>query len=101
MAAQKFVKTAHLKAGPLVLTITGINPSTSDNKTEHATIAFRETKKRITLTRRRASLLVQLFGENIKSAIGRQIELFRGSGRYKGVATPFVDFRAPYIDQRS
>jgi len=95
-AKNELFSSTHLKSGPQVLTIASIEtPKRKTREASAATISFRESPRRIALTRKRASLLVEMFGENTNAAIGKRIELFRGRGRFKGVVTPFVAVRSP------
>ncbi|HYF52331.1 MAG TPA: hypothetical protein VEJ63_23190 [Planctomycetota bacterium] len=92
----KLFRATHFQSGPQKLTISGIETPKrrGSGPSQSPLIRFRESERRISLTRKRANLLVELFGEDSKAAIGKKIELFSARGRFKGAVRAFVAVRS-------
>ena len=86
------------KAGPKILTITSIGKEKISIKNKPASmklmVHFKESNCLSLLTAKRAHVMEVLFGD-LKKAVGKRVELFRGIGQRGGKNRSCVTFRAP------
>ena len=95
-SASSYLKAQDIPAGrEAAVTISGVEVATLDGEDSKPALSFAGKERQLLLNRTNAAALVDAFGDEMDSWVGKQIVLFRMMVTFQGRQVPAIRIRIP------